>query len=169
MSTTPYMGLTLPDVSITAAPDWATYLNYAFTAVDLHDHTNAMGVTIPIAGLNINAALPMGGFDITSPRSVRLTNHAAALAGATDLGCLFEAGGELYYRDASGNSIQLTASGALNASSVEELAETTERPRRVLRIPRWPRPSRSRRPRRFRRSSTAGRLSYEESRPLGLG
>ncbi len=118
MSTTPYMSLLLPDVSTTLGPEWATELNDAFTTVDEHDHTSGKGVLVPTAGLNINADLSFNGYNSTSLRSVRLATNAAPLALVTDLGCLYRSGVDLWFNDGSGNQIQLTASGALNAASI---------------------------------------------------
>lgn len=115
---TPYMSLSLPDPSITLGPDWASELNASLEVVDAHNHAPGSGSLVPVAGLNMNEDLSLAGYNTTQARSYRMVNHAAALSESTDLGCLFEAGGELYYRDASGNAVQLTASGALNAASI---------------------------------------------------
>lgn len=119
MTTTPYMSMLLPDPSITLGPTWATELVAAMNVVDAHNHSSGSGVLVPVAGLNINADLPLGNvYNLTQARSLRMYNNPAVLTGATDLGILCQVGGELYYRDASGNQIQITASGALNAASI---------------------------------------------------
>lgn len=116
--TSGYMNLVLPTVSGTPGPDWASELNTCLQTIDAHDHTAAKGVKVPVAGLNINADLSMVGYNLTTMRSVRLQDNGTAITGASDLNVLHCAGGNLYYRDGSGNQIQLTVGGALNASSV---------------------------------------------------
>ncbi len=118
MSTTPYMSLLLPTVSSTIGPLYATENNNAFTTIDSHNHTSGQGVLVPTSGLNINADLSFASFNATALRSARLSTNASPLALVTDLGCLYRSGVDLWFNDGSGNQIQLTASGALNAASI---------------------------------------------------
>ncbi len=110
---TPNMGLTLPVVSTTIGPTWASLLNTALTTVDTHDHTAGNGVQVPSAGLNINADVSMGSFNLTTIRSLRLDNQVATLSLASDLRILYSKNGELAYRDSAGNEVILTASGSV--------------------------------------------------------
>jgi hypothetical protein len=112
------MNLTLPTVSETPGPEYATQNNEAFEQVDSHDHTSGQGVPIPSAGINIDDDLPMNVNDLTEVRSVRFDNQPSALGAATDIGCIYSAGGNLYFNDVSGTQIQITAGGALNAASI---------------------------------------------------
>ena len=118
MPTTPNMNLILPSPTITPGPTYATQNNTAFEAVDSHDHTSGNGVQVPSAGIGIDADLPFNANNATELRSVRFENQASALAVATDIGCTYVAGGNLYFNDVSGTQIQLTAGGALNAASI---------------------------------------------------
>lgn len=118
MSTTPFMNLNLPTVSVTAGPDWATQLNTVFQNIDDHDHSSGKGVKVKPSGLDINSDLTMAANNLTNIRSLRLFEYAAALSTANDLACLYNVSGELYYNDGLGNQIQLTSGGGLNASSV---------------------------------------------------
>ena len=83
------MGLTLPTVSTTIGPDWATQLNAALTLIDSHTHASTFGALVPSAGININADLNMGSQDLDATRSVRFNNQDAALAVASDVRCLY--------------------------------------------------------------------------------
>jgi len=114
---TPNMGLVLPTVGVTAGPTYATENNDAFTTIDSHDHTSGKGVPVPSAGLNINADLSFNDYNATALRSVRFTSQDSTIGGATDLGCLYESGVDLYYNDGNGNQIQVTAGGKVNATS----------------------------------------------------
>lgn len=118
MSLTPNMNLTLPTVSATPGPEYATENNSAFEVIDAHDHTSGNGVQIPSAGINIDDTLSMNSENLTNVNSVRFTNLSNALGGAANIGCAYVAGGNLFYNDSSGTQIQLTAGGALNAASV---------------------------------------------------
>ena len=115
--TTAYMLLSLPIVSTTLGPAWATQLNSALTVVDMHDHTSGKGTKVPSSGLNINAALPFGGNSATGLATTTFTDQGSALSAAT-VGALYIAGGELYFNNGSGTSLKLTQGGALNASSL---------------------------------------------------
>jgi len=118
MSVTPYMNLTLPTVSVTTGPEYATENNTAFTAVDAHNHTLGKGLPIPSDGISLNSALTFNGFDGTDFRSTRFEDQGSPLGLSTDVSCLYSAVGELYYNDGNGTQIQLTAGGALNAASI---------------------------------------------------
>lgn len=110
------MDLLLPTPDVTVA--WATQLNDQLeTVVAEHTHLPGSGVPVPAAALDINADLPMGGNNLTNTRSVRLAQEVA-VADLADLGCIYRIGDDLYYRDGLGVEIQITAAGALAASSL---------------------------------------------------
>lgn len=116
MPTTTNMVLDLPDVSTTPGPEWASDLNIALTAVDAHDHTTNKGVPVPTAGININADLPLNSNDLTEVRSVNYDNQSAVFSSSSDNRSTYVRSGELYFRDNSGNNVQITASGSVNVS-----------------------------------------------------
>ena len=118
--TTSNMSLILPDVGITIGTTWATYLNAALTTVDSHDHSTGKGIKITPAGLNISSDLAFGSNNATGVRSIRLLNSTFTAAGA-DLACLYAQGNELYYRDGSGNTVQITSGGAISVGTVSTL------------------------------------------------
>ena len=74
------MNLTLPTVSITVGPEWATLLNAALTDIDAHDHTSGKGVKITPAGLNINADLELNGNAITEAVRVVLAASGSGIS-----------------------------------------------------------------------------------------
>lgn len=118
MATTPYMGLILPVVSTTIGPDWATYLNTALTSVDSHNHAPGKGLQVTVAGININADLSFASFNATTLRSIRLNTQTAVLALATDVGCIYQVNGDLYYNNGAGTSIKITSGTSINATAV---------------------------------------------------
>ena len=117
MPVTPNMGLVLPTPTVTPGPTYATENNSAFSVVDSHNHTPGYGLQVPVAGLNINADLPLAGNNLTLARSLRLQIQGSPLSGATDLACLYSSSGELYYNDGSGNQVQITLAGAVDTSA----------------------------------------------------
>ncbi len=108
---TPNMGLPNPIPSVAPSPAWAQDLSDCMVAIDGHTHVPGSGIPVTPGGLNINADLPFNDNNATSMRSVRMQPQSAPLALATDLGCLYESGVDLYYNDGNGNQVRITASG----------------------------------------------------------
>lgn len=115
-TTTPNMNLVLPDVSITAGPQWATLLNAAYALIDSHDHSSGKGALVTPAGLNISSDLTFAQNNATNLRTVRLFPNGSFSPVSTDKTCLYANGGELYYIDAAGNNVQLTLNGSVDVS-----------------------------------------------------
>lgn len=113
----PNMKLVVPGVGSEAGPQWANDINSSLTIIDQHNHASGSGVQISPSGLNINADLPININNLTLLRSVRFSPQASPLGTATDLGCLYESGVDLYYNDGNGTQIQLTSGGTVNATS----------------------------------------------------
>ena len=116
--TTPNMNLVLPVPTIEPGPDYATEINSAFDTIDAHTHVSGDGVQIPTAGININADFPMNDYDLTEVRTVRFTSQSASLVESADIGCIYNVGGNMYWNNASGTAIQITAGSSLNAASI---------------------------------------------------
>lgn len=91
--------------------------NANVATLDGHNHASGSGVQINPAGLLINTDLPFGTNNATALRTARFIAQASALAGALDLGCIYVSGVDLWYNDVSGNQIQLTSGGLVNATS----------------------------------------------------
>lgn len=115
MATTisPNMNLVIPSVGLEAGPEYATDINNSLDIIDSHNHAPGSGVPIDPTGLNINADLEINSNNLTEVRSVRLDEQSAAISDAADLGCVYNVDGDLYYNDALGNQIQITANGAV--------------------------------------------------------
>ncbi len=120
MSDTPNMGLTLPLVSITLGPTYASENNAAFEEVDAHDHTSGKGVQIPSAGLNINANLNIDDYSLTSIGSADLSDLPAVIT--TGDRRIFSYSGELYFRDDAGNNVQITSGGAVSTAGTGNIS-----------------------------------------------
>lgn len=118
MAPTANMGLNLPAPTVTLGPQYATDNNTAFTVIDAHNHTAGSGALIPASALNINSDLPFAGNNQTGVKSTRFDSQAAALGGGSDLSCTYVVLGDLFFNDGSGNQIQLTIGGAINATSI---------------------------------------------------
>lgn len=106
------MNLTLPVVTVTLGPQWATELNAALEVIDEHDHTSGKGKRVPIAGLNINADLNFSNYKISNLYSVQLNSNTSALSGASNASSLSVTNGDLYFTNGSGVAVQLTSGGS---------------------------------------------------------
>jgi hypothetical protein len=114
----PNMSLPVPNVGVSAGPQYATDVNNSLNIVDAHNHTAGSGVQINPAGININADLPFNGNNATLLRTANFQAQASPLAGSSpDLGCLYVSGADLYYNDKSGNQIRITQSGSVAGSA----------------------------------------------------
>jgi len=118
MANTPNMNLALPVPSVTAGPLYGVMNNAALSLIDSHNHTQGQGLQVPTAGLNINADLGLNNFNLTTLRSSRFTSQSAALSGSLDLGCVYVAGGDLWYNNSGGAQIQITSGSTINVGSV---------------------------------------------------
>lgn len=114
MSTT-YMNLTLPTVDSTIGPTWANQLNTAITTIDAHDHSSGKGTQIPTSGLNINADLSLNNFSLSSVGSINFNSLTSSLSTTNSV---YVKDGDLYFTDAAGNAVRLTASGNINTGSI---------------------------------------------------
>lgn len=109
---TPNMNLTLPTVGVTAGPTYAQQNNAALEAIDEHDHTSGNGVQVPSAGININADLDFNGYSPTGLESAVFDD----VVGTPAVRSVYVDDGELYFKDASGNAVQLTANGSISGT-----------------------------------------------------
>lgn len=119
------MSLDLPTVSVTLGPAWATALNAALTAIDLHDHSEGKGTRITSAGININDDLDFADFYLTSVGSLRMTSLGAALASSEDINCFYVVNGNLYFNNNAGVGVQVTSGSSVNAPGSGEWDTTT--------------------------------------------
>jgi len=120
-TTTPYMGLIIPDAGLTgeAGPAYATEINAAMVAIDSHSHATGHGTYITPAGISINASLPLNGYGITTAKSVQYTAQGAALS---DLLSLYTVGNDLYFTDGQNNKIPITTGGVVNVSGTGSIS-----------------------------------------------
>lgn len=109
----PNMSLPIPSVGQEAGPQYATDVNNCLTIVDGHNHNPGSGVQVTTSGLNINSDLSINDNNLTLVKSTRFQPQLSPLAGAQDLGCLYESGVDLWYNDGNGNQIQLTSGGSI--------------------------------------------------------
>lgn len=112
MATT-YMNLTLPVVSVTLGPEWATELNTALESIDAHDHTSGKGRLITVAALNIDDNLPMNGFVLENVPYLQVNTAASPVSGSGFENSLSTGSGDLYWTNGAGVAVQLTSGGTI--------------------------------------------------------
>lgn len=112
---TPNMNLTLPTVSTTVGPTWATMLNTALTQVDAHTHVVGAGSGVPIsaAALAIDGDVSWNNYSLLSAGSVQLADQGTTL-GANRV---YNNGGDLYFTNGSGTPVQITVGGSVAGAS----------------------------------------------------
>lgn len=118
MSTTPNMGLLLPDPTITPGPTYASEIDDAFDLVDSHDHTLGKGVPIPTNAININNDLPFNGFNLDTIRASRFNSQSAFLTLPADVNELYVVNGNLVFNNNLGQPVQITEGATLDATSI---------------------------------------------------
>lgn len=116
MPTLPNMGLITPTQGGDSGT-WDDKINAAFVQVDAHDHTSGKGVLVPVAGLNINANLPMGGFNLTGIGTLDFTAIAAPSSGSKRI-FVNTSDNELYWRSNAGVNVKITNGASLNITLV---------------------------------------------------
>lgn len=117
-TTTTRMALTVPVVG-DPSPAHVAAVAASLATLDAHNHANG-GAQVPVAGLNINAALPLRGNSARRLRSARLQSLGGALAAEADYGSAFVTGGDLYFLDAEGRAVRFTNGGSLNSGGAFE-------------------------------------------------
>jgi hypothetical protein len=114
---TPLMSLPNPVPGADTGPDYATNLQTSLNILDGHNHSSGSGAPITPGGILINADLSFNGANATGLKSARYSAQSAPLAGASDLGCSYVSGVDLWFNDVNGNQVQLTSGGLVNATS----------------------------------------------------
>lgn len=114
-TTTANMSLTKPGVGTEAGPDWATQLNASLDLLDAHDHSTGKGAKVTPAGINVNASLEFNDQKATEVKAVAFESQSSNPSGNSQA---WVKDGDLYFRDSSGNTVQLTKNGALLAGAL---------------------------------------------------
>lgn len=117
MPITPNMNLTLPTVTVTEGPLYASQVNAAITTIDAHDHSPGKGVTVKPSGININDDLDFNEHNADELKSTRYVDQLSVLADPEDLQCVYVVGGNLYYNNAAGVPVQITSGSSVNSST----------------------------------------------------
>lgn len=103
--TTPNMNLTLPVVSQTPGPTWASEINADLAVIDAHNHTSGKGALVPVAGLDIDADLSLATHALTdAKKAVFLDQQSVLTANA-----VYAVGGDLYWTNGSNQPVQITS------------------------------------------------------------
>jgi len=103
-----------PAVGVDTGPTWADNLNTSLDAIDGHDHSTNKGVRITPAGLNVNADLE---FNQNSASELKNVIFDSSVTAATTSYSLYQASGNLYWRNGSGTAVQVTLGAAVNSGA----------------------------------------------------
>ena len=103
-----------PAVGVTAGPTWATDLNTSIDAVDNHDHSTNKGVRITPAAINVNADME---FNQNSASELKNLIFDSSVTAATTSYSLYQASGNIYWRNGSGTAVQITTGSSVNAGA----------------------------------------------------
>ena len=106
--------LASPAVGTTTSPQWATDLNTSLTAIDNHDHSTDKGIRITPAAINVNADME---FNQNSASELKNLIFDSTVTAATTSYSLYQASGNLYWRNGSGTAVQVTTGGSVNAGA----------------------------------------------------
>jgi hypothetical protein len=114
---TPFMVFVVPTPGPggTPGPQWAQLVNTALQTIDSHDHTPGKGAPIAVGALTINQDLNFASFGIIDLNRLTFTPVGSPFTGNNIISVV---NGDLFFNDGSGNQIQLTAGGGLNAASI---------------------------------------------------
>lgn len=112
----PNMAMPVPVPTVDPGPDWAVNLTACFAILDQHNHSAGNGVQIVPSGINVNSDFPFNVNNATLLRSANFSAQAMPLALASDVGCLYVSGVDLYYNDELGNQVRITQSGGVAGS-----------------------------------------------------
>jgi len=114
---TPFMVFVIPTPGPggTPGPLWAQQVNTALETIDAHDHTPGKGVPISVASLLVTQDLSFASFGITDLSKLTFTSVGSPFVGTNIISVV---NGDLFFNDGSGNQVQITAGGGLNAASI---------------------------------------------------
>lgn len=107
------MNLIESTVNVDSGLSWEQNLNSSLTRIDGHDHSSGNGVQIQPTGLNINANLSFGDNAGINLSAIVFTPQVSFAT----LSAVYSQGVDLYFNDGSGNIIQITSGGNVNATS----------------------------------------------------
>jgi hypothetical protein len=116
MPTLPNMSLITPTLGGDSGT-WDDKINACLALIDAHDHTSGKGVLVPVAGLDIDDDLAMGGNAVTGLEKLGF-NAITALASGTKNLFVSSSDNELYWRSNAGANVKLTDGASLNITLV---------------------------------------------------
>jgi hypothetical protein len=118
--TTPNMNLTLPVVSQTPGPTWASEINADLSLIDSHNHTSGQGLLVPVAGLDINSDLSLDTHALTDVTKVVLLNGASATNNS-----VYAVSGNLWWTNGGGTPVQITSGNTVNVGATGNIGGIT--------------------------------------------
>jgi len=110
------MNIVPPQPLITLGPAWAQQLNTILTTtISDHNHEAGSGTRLSQDALLVDGTFPMNDNTISTVKNVALQNQTIV---PTDARAIYSLSNNLYYRNGSGASVQITSGNSLAAASV---------------------------------------------------
>ena len=106
--------LSKPAVGTDTGPTWAENLNTSLDAIDGHDHSTNKGIRITPAAINVNADME---FNQNSATELKNVIYDSSVTAATTAYSVYQASGNLYWRNGSGTAVQITTGSSVNAGA----------------------------------------------------
>jgi hypothetical protein len=114
------MNLTLPVVSQTPGPTWASEINDDLSIIDAHNHAGS-GALVPVAGLDINADLSLDTHALTNVTKVALLDQGSN----STVNSVYAVSGNLWWKNGSGTAVQITSGGSVNVGGAGSIGGIT--------------------------------------------
>jgi len=112
------LGLSIPKINMTTSPYWETYIIDALNKIDTHDHSGSgKGLQITQSSLTITDDFNFNDVSHVDVYSIVFTNPIL-LSDTPSNASVYFLNGEFYAKDGSGNIIQFTQGGGLNATAL---------------------------------------------------
>lgn len=119
MTTLPNFALPLPTRGRPGAGQWADKIDAWLRKIDEHTHEPGFGVAIPTGGINLDADLTFSStFAPIDLHRIQFARVDTLASGAQNLSLFVDTNDdELYFRNTSGNHIQITDGNVLNVAA----------------------------------------------------
>jgi hypothetical protein len=111
----------IPTPQVTSGPEYAQEEAAGFISLQAHKHLGVSVDSTPqldAPSINLSEDLTFNDTNATNLRSARFVSNGGALTGQFDVNAVYVVNGNLYYNNAAGIAVQITAGNQINFSNV---------------------------------------------------